>query len=553
MKSPQDMQFIQIDVTNACNLQCSNCTRFCGNHKKPFVMDMETFRRAVDSLVDFDGVTGIIGGEPTVHPQFEDMAKYIQSVHGKQTDIMKYPEKDFIHKMQQREFSAEQLMERVDGTHYLKKRGAGLWSNMSATYRKHYEIIQDTFSVQFLNDHLNASYHQPGLFSRRDLGIPYEEWIPLRDNCWMQNSWSATITPKGAFFCEVAGALDMLFNGPGGWKIEKNWWKRQPEDFKDQLHWCEICGFALKNIFSRDAKEEIDDASPSVYEKLKYLDSPKMKSGRINKVKIEDGKIAEESKAERPPFIFGVCYIENYEDRFQKENSVLFDIDYEECVVDDVENLCTFLAQKLRTESGEEIKTGKLGWMLLKDSDSVDVDEIKTLIGKTVFNPGILHRGDGYLLFSKQALCLRDIGFDGLKEMKSLDDLVKAWNPEKVIDTSDTEKMTDLCSDFVEEGKSYVIWGAGILGEYFAKTIRLSGGNVAFFVDKSEEKQGQDFGGIRICDPSEIVNRRDEYDALVIANHNHFESIRQEAVSLGIEESNIVMPLEMIESVGRRA
>ena len=49
MKSPQDMQFIQIDITNACNLRCSNCTRFCGNHKSPFVMDMETFRRAVDS------------------------------------------------------------------------------------------------------------------------------------------------------------------------------------------------------------------------------------------------------------------------------------------------------------------------------------------------------------------------------------------------------------------------------------------------------------------------------------------------------------------------
>lgn len=552
MKSPQDMQFIQIDVTNACNLQCSNCTRFCGNHKKPFVMDMETFRRAVDSLADYDGVTGIIGGEPTVHPQFEDMARYIQSVHGRQKDIMKYPEKDFIHKMQQREFSAEQMMERADGTHYLKKRGAGLWSNMSATYRKHYEIIQDTFSVQFLNDHLNASYHQPGLFSRKDLGIPDEEWIPLRDNCWMQNSWSATITPKGAFFCEVAGALDMLFNGPGGWKIEKNWWKRQPEDFKDQLQWCEICGFALKNIFSRDAKEEIDDVSPSVYEKLKYLDSPKFKDGRINLVKIENGKIAEESKAERPPFIFGVCYIENYEDRFQKENSVLFDMDYEECIVEDIDELGAFLTQRLRTESGEQIKTGKTRWMLLKNSRSVDTRILKDLIGKTVFNSGVLHKGEGYLFFSKLALCLRDIGFDGLKEIRALDDIVKAWVPEKVVSIADTERMTKLRSDIIEIGKSYAVWGAGILGEYFAKTIRLSGGSVPFFVDKSEEKQGQKFGGIQICSPDEMMKRQGEYDVLIIANHTHFDEIKKEALEMGMAEKKIVMPFEMIKSIGNR-
>ena len=38
MRSPQDMQIILIDITNACTERCSNCTRFCGNHKKPFFM-----------------------------------------------------------------------------------------------------------------------------------------------------------------------------------------------------------------------------------------------------------------------------------------------------------------------------------------------------------------------------------------------------------------------------------------------------------------------------------------------------------------------------------
>ena len=44
MKSPKDMKIIQIDITNACINRCSNCTRFCGHHTRPFFMDFETFK-----------------------------------------------------------------------------------------------------------------------------------------------------------------------------------------------------------------------------------------------------------------------------------------------------------------------------------------------------------------------------------------------------------------------------------------------------------------------------------------------------------------------------
>ena len=47
------------------------------------------------------------------------------------------------------------------------------------------------------------------------------------------------------------------------------------------------------------------------------------------------------------------------------------------------------------------------------------------------------------------------------------------------------------------------------------------------------------------------MSRQGEYDVLIIANHNHFEDIRQEAIEMGIAKNGIVMPLEMIESVGK--
>ena len=78
MKSPKDQLIIQIDITNACIHKCSNCTRFCGHHPKTFFMDFETFKNAVDSLDGYEGCVGVIGGEPTLHPEFEKFADYIK-------------------------------------------------------------------------------------------------------------------------------------------------------------------------------------------------------------------------------------------------------------------------------------------------------------------------------------------------------------------------------------------------------------------------------------------------------------------------------------------
>ena len=111
MRSPADMEFIQIDITNACNMRCSNCTRFCGNHEEVFFMDFDTFKRAVDSMDGFEGVTGIIGGEPTLHPEFERFAGYMREKYGKPAgnDGLVYPQRDFIHAIHEREFDSEVL------------------------------------------------------------------------------------------------------------------------------------------------------------------------------------------------------------------------------------------------------------------------------------------------------------------------------------------------------------------------------------------------------------------------------------------------------------
>ncbi len=268
MKSPSEQKIIQIDLTNVCTHSCSNCTRFCGHHEKPFMMDFETFKRAVDSLVDSPGIVGIMGGEPTLHPEFGRFVEYYASKIGAQEPRRRAlePIVDFS------EYRTRELAD-VCGRR-------GLFTSLGKGYYRHFELIQEVFDYQCINDHTNPGLHQALLVSRRELGVTDEEWVPLRDNCWIQNLWSSTVTPKGAFFCEVAGALDMLFGGPGGLEVDSEWWKRTPDQFGDQLQWCELCGAALQ-VPRRLANEEVDDISPVLCEKLKAVNSPKLRRQRV--------------------------------------------------------------------------------------------------------------------------------------------------------------------------------------------------------------------------------------------------------------------------------
>ena len=245
MKSIIDKDTVQIEITNACTMRCSNCTRLVGHHKKPYIMDMETFKKCVDSLVDYPKMVGIMGGEPLIHPQFEEMCLYLHS---------KIP-----------------------------RERCGLWSLLPKGKEKYAPLIAKVFGSVLLNDHSRENIkHGPILVSVGDyIKDEFDFWYHV-DHCWMQNCWSASVNPKGAFFCEVAAAMDITFNGPGGWPIEKGWWKKTPKDYIEQMErYCRDCGVAF-NLHARMDTENIDDVSPRMYEKLKAIDSPKLKRGRVS-------------------------------------------------------------------------------------------------------------------------------------------------------------------------------------------------------------------------------------------------------------------------------
>ena len=245
---------IHLDVTNKCKFQCSNCTRMTAHAREPFFMDLETVEKALLSIADFatdsppdprnhsNKVIGLIGGEPTLHPDFLAIIK---------------------------------LYERI----IPNPASRGLWSCGGKIYDTHRDLIKLIFGYENYNSHVEECIHQPMLIAIDDAIDDEVIKKQLIEKCWVQEQWASTITPKGCFFCEVAGAFDMIFNGPGGLPIEPGWWRRPLSDFQEQIDmWCGRCGAALP-LDRRHDHERRDDISESNLCTLKDLGSPRILKG----------------------------------------------------------------------------------------------------------------------------------------------------------------------------------------------------------------------------------------------------------------------------------
>lgn len=386
MKSPKDMKIIQIELTNACINKCSNCTRFCGWHQKPFYMDFETFKKAVDSLQGFQGMIGIMGGEPTLHPQFSKFVDYLNYKYPSQSLPLILPQESFN---DYRQIYLSQLDN-------IKK---GLWSCLGKKYYENFEQISDSFNYQCINDHRNNGQHQALLVARKDLGISDKQFQILRDNCWIQNLWSASITPKGCFFCEIAAALDILFDGPGGWKIEKEWWKRQPKDFGQQLKWCQYCSACLK-VPSKKGNEEIDIISNSIYEKLKDKNAYKAnnKCYEIFTKQQYNSYMGSINHSQQP-------YLKDTDKRIDSNNKTIIPNKINICLLNQQNNPTDFEViseQDLYNKNFED-------WCIIVLNKNFEID--KNFANK-VYNPGVIYINQNYLFINKRASSLKNCKID---------------------------------------------------------------------------------------------------------------------------------------------
>jgi len=113
---------IQIHLTRACDKSCFGCTQGSNLGGKLYFMSLDQFDKACQSLRGYFGVVGVFGGNPALHPQFEEICRIMR-------------------------------------THFVKEQ-CGLWCNNIITAGKA-RAARATFdpSVSNLNVHLDAEAH----------------------------------------------------------------------------------------------------------------------------------------------------------------------------------------------------------------------------------------------------------------------------------------------------------------------------------------------------------------------------------------------------------
>ncbi|MFV3127977.1 hypothetical protein [Niveispirillum sp. KHB5.9] len=249
MRSPYEMHIICVDVTNKCDLHCSNCTRLLKNQTSFWDMTPDNFRLALRSLRGFNGVIAMIGGNPCVHKQFEELCRIF----------------------------AEEIP---------NKSQRGLWSNNLFDYE---QLIADTFGFFNLNPHNDQrgrkslerlkkliprvnffnghSHHSPLLTAVQDLYPDKAEMWDQISTCDINRQWSATVLQnKGelrAYFCEVAGSFDLARGEDNGYPVVEGWWCKPLQDFASQVKkFCPGCGVPARLKGHLDS-DEIDTYSRS--------------------------------------------------------------------------------------------------------------------------------------------------------------------------------------------------------------------------------------------------------------------------------------------------
>lgn len=251
MKAPTEKRndTIQLVVTTACDLACSNCTELLPFRRDYRHMSVDVFREGLRSLRGWHGVRGVFGGNPVLHPQFEDLMQVL---------IEEVPE----------------------------QRQRGLWCN---NLHKHGQLIRDVFypNGRFnLNAHgdpkaaaeierwlpgklirgteKRTSWHSPILLDWQDMGLSEREWIESRESCDINQEWSGAILERDGepwgYFCEVAGALDGIRGENHGVPAVPGWWQKGMGHFETQVRQCcdRGCGVPLRRLGHRDSDQTYD-------------------------------------------------------------------------------------------------------------------------------------------------------------------------------------------------------------------------------------------------------------------------------------------------------
>jgi len=314
---------IQIHLTRACDLACFGCTQGSNLRCPASFISLENFELACKSLRNYFGVTGIFGGNPSLHPEFpsicEILRKYIPKNrtgiwcnhprgHGKIMAQTFDPGCSNLncHLVQEAydEFKRDWPESRPFGLDK-DSRHSPPYVAMQDVFRKACNVCKGTGDLHDDDGELQNCPYCRGTGSRVDDEACWEKAA----NCDINKHWSAMVCEiKGelyGYFCEIAAAQAILHQNDPAWPItgipvatNPDWWKLGMKDFANQarLH-CFACGVPLRGYGAlaqggSEQKEQVSVTHADIY-KPKKKDRLVQIVADINELDSHDLKFTE--------------------------------------------------------------------------------------------------------------------------------------------------------------------------------------------------------------------------------------------------------------------
>ncbi|MEZ4600757.1 MAG: radical SAM protein [Syntrophotaleaceae bacterium] len=199
--------FIEIDITYLCNLHCLNCNRSASQAPQTLHISMKRIEDFVDESIAckhrWDRIR-VLGGEPTLHPQFHEIIERLLRYH---------------------KWNPGCLIEVVTNGYGEKVRSVlallpkDIWIENSRKTGQ----VQSTF----------------GPFNLAPCDDPSFSGADYRNGCAIMEECGMGLTPMGYYPCAIAGGIDRI----AGWGVGYNKLPASEDDMLELVdRCCTFCG-----------------------------------------------------------------------------------------------------------------------------------------------------------------------------------------------------------------------------------------------------------------------------------------------------------------------
>lgn len=200
-------RFIEIDITYRCNLMCHNCNRSCTQSPCDSEMSVETIAAFIAQSVSSDAPwqrIRLLGGEPTLHPNFMDIIALLRSYRKTYR-----PDARIVVCTNGSGRKVQRRLQQLPPDIAVKN-----------TYKIAGQRLFRPFNVAPVDGRLNT-------FSDFSCG------------CRILHDCGVGLTPSGYYACAIAGGIDRIF----GFKAGRQQLPSPNDDMSDHLRlFCRYCG-----------------------------------------------------------------------------------------------------------------------------------------------------------------------------------------------------------------------------------------------------------------------------------------------------------------------